>query len=146
MEQVNIRRIKITDSMDIQILNEELGHPCSFEKVRDRIQYITENLDDIIFVAQMDQEVIGYIHGSPYELLYADSLINIMAFVVKEKYRNLGIGGKLLESFEEYVKTERYAGIRLVSRFERIDAHRFYENHGYINRKDQKNFIKLFDR
>jgi len=145
MKQINVRKIEITDYPEIHTLNGELGHECSIEKVKDRIEYITENTKDVILVAQQGNEVIGYIHGSPYELLYSDSLINILAFVVKEKYRSIGIGSRLLSYLEDWAKENGYCGIRLVSRFERIDAHRFYLNHGYINRKSQKNFIKMFE-
>ena len=145
MKQINVRKIEITDYPEIHTLNGELGHECSIEKVKDRIEYITENTKDVILVAQQGNEVIGYIHGSPYELLYSDSLINILAFVVKEKYRSIGIGSRLLSYLEDWSKENGYCGIRLVSRFERIDAHRFYLNHGYINRKSQKNFIKMFE-
>jgi len=78
-------------------------------------------------------------------LLYSDSLINILGFVVKEKFRNTGVGNVLLEKLEYWVKDNGYSGIRLVSGFDRLNAHRFYERHGYINRKDQKNFIKVFE-
>lgn len=145
MKQINIREIEITDYYDIYTLSKELGHECSIEKVKDRIAFITENTRDIILVAQQENEVIGYVHGSPYELLYSDSLINILAFVVKEKYRSTGIGSIMIKNLEDWAKENGYSGIRLVSRFERTDAHRFYQKHGYINRKDQKNFIKIFD-
>lgn len=144
MEQINVREIEITDYHDIHILSKELGHFCSIEKVKDRITYITKNTKDIILVAQQNNEVIGFIHGSPYELLYSDSIINILAFVVKEEYRNIGVGSVLLKSLEDWAKEKGYFGIRLVTRFERIDAHRFYQKHGYINRKNQKNFIKTW--
>lgn len=145
MEQINVRKMDITDYYYIYMLSEELGHECSIEKVKDRIAFIIENTKDIILVAQQENEVIGYIHGSPYELLYSESLINILAFIIKEKYRNIGIGSILIKNLEDWAKENGYCGIRLVSRFERVDAHRFYQKHGYINRKDQKNFIKIFD-
>jgi len=145
MGQINIRKIKTTDYNDIYILNQELGYFYPIDKVKERIAYITENTKDIILVAQQDNEVIGYIHGSPYELLYSDSLIDIRGFVVKEKYRNTGVGSVLINSLECWAKENGYSGIRLVSGFHRVNAHRFYEKHGYINRKNQKNFIKTFD-
>ena len=143
MEQINIREIKITDYKEIYLLNQELGYLLSIEKVKERISYITENTKDIILVAEQDNEVIGYIHGSPYETLYFDSLINILGFVVKKDYRNIGVGNVLINSLEDWSKQNGYSGIRLVSGDDRADAHRFYEKHGYINRKKQKNFIKL---
>lgn len=145
MGQINVREIKITDYNDIYLLNQELGYFYPIEKVKDRIAYITENTKDIILVAQQDNEVIGYIHGSPYELLYSDSLINILGFVVKEKYRNTGVGNVLINNLECWAKENGYSGVRLVSGFDRLNAHRFYQKHGYVNRKDQKNFIKIFD-
>ncbi|GMG97011.1 GNAT family N-acetyltransferase [Tepidimicrobium xylanilyticum] len=144
MGQINVRQIKITDYYDIYLLNQELGYFYPMEKVKERIEYITQNTKDIILVAQQDNEVIGYIHGSPYELLYSDSLINILGFVVKEKYRNIGVGNMLINNLECWAKENGYSGVRLVSGFDRLNAHRFYEKHGYVNRKDQKNFIKIF--
>ncbi|WP_308780374.1 GNAT family N-acetyltransferase [uncultured Clostridium sp.] len=142
MAQINIREIKISDYNDIYLLNQELGYLFSIEKVKDRISYIRENTKDVILVAEKDNEVIGYIHGSSYETLYFNSLINILGFVVKKDFRNLGVGNLLINSLENWTKENEYMGIRLVSGYERTDAHRFYEKHGYINKKDQKNFIK----
>lgn len=145
MGQVNVRKIKAADYNDIYLLNQELGYEFPIEKVKERIEYITEHTKDTILVAEQDNEVIGYIHGSPYELLYSDSLINILGFVVKNKFRSTGVGNILIESMESWAKENGYAGIRLVSGYERVNAHRFYQKHGYINRKDQKNFVKAFD-
>ncbi len=145
MGQINVRQIKITDYYDIYFLNQELGYFYPMEKVKERIAYITENTKDIILVAEQDGEVIGYIHGSLYELLYFDSLINILGFVVKEKYRNKGVGSLLLNSLERWAKENGYSGVRLVSGSERLDAHRFYQKRGYVYIKDQKNFSKIFD-
>jgi predicted N-acetyltransferase YhbS len=145
MEQINIRKIKITDYNDMYLLNQELGYSYPIEKVKERIIYITKGTKDIILVAEKDNEVIGYIHGSSYELLYSDSLINILGFVVKEKFRNSGVGNMLISNLEYWAKENGYSGIRLVSGSDRLNAHRFYQKHGYVNRKDQKNFIKIFD-
>lgn len=95
-------------------------------------------------MAQIEKSVIGYIHGSPYELLYSDSLVNILGFIVSEKYRSTGIGKKLIEKLEKWAKNNGFSGIRLVSGIDRFNAHKFYENHGYMNRKNQKNFVKMF--
>lgn len=126
------------------MLNKELGYLYEEEKVRKKIKYIIENKKDIILVAYINNNIIGYIHGSEYELLYSDSLINILGFVVKESYRKNGVGTALIDKLEEIAIEKKYSGIRLVSGIDREDAHRFYERNGYIYRKEQKNFIKLF--
>lgn len=141
---VSIRRVSISDYKDIYMLNKELGYLYEEEKVRGKIKYIIENKKDIILVAYINNNIIGYIHGSEYELLYSDSLINILGFVVKESYRKNGVGTALIDKLEEIAIEKKYSGIRLVSGIDREDAHRFYERNGYIYRKEQKNFIKLF--
>lgn len=141
---VSIRRVSISDYKDIYMLNKELGYLYEEEKVREKIKYIIENKKDIILVAYINNNIIGYIHGSEYELLYSDSLINILGFVVKESYRKNGVGTALIDKLEEIAIEKKYSGIRLVSGIDREDAHRFYERNGYIYRKEQKNFIKLF--
>ena len=145
MKDITVREISVNDYNDIYLLNQQLGYLYEIEKVKERIEYITENTKDIILVAEQNNEVIGFIHGSPYELLYSDSLMNVLGFVVKEKYRNIGVGKLLIGKFEWYAKENGYSGIRLVSGFDRLIAHKFYEKHGYTNRKDQKNFIKKFE-
>ncbi|GAA0822185.1 GNAT family N-acetyltransferase [Clostridium tertium] len=140
---VSIRRVSIA-IIKIYMLNKELGYLYEEEKVRKKIKYIIENKKDIILVAYINNNIIGYIYGSEYELLYSDSLINILGFVVKESYRKNGVGKALIDKLEEIAIEKKYSGIRLVSGIDREDAHRFYERNGYIYRKEQKNFIKLF--
>lgn len=145
MQNIIIRRITSSDIEDIYILNCQLGYAFSKEKVKERIDYILNNTKDIVLTAEIDKQVVGYIHGSPYELLYSDSLINLLGLVVKENYRNLGIGSKLINDMETWAKENNFTGIKLESGFERLDAHKFYQNHGYIIRKNHKSFYKILD-
>ncbi|HEX2945571.1 MAG TPA: GNAT family N-acetyltransferase [Clostridia bacterium] len=147
MQGINIREIRTSDYNDIYLLNQELNpklHQFSAEKVKERIDYILQNTKDIIFVSEQNDEVIGYIHGSPYELLFSDSLINVLGFVVKEKYRDNGVGSMLIGHLEDWVINNRFSGIKLLTHPSRVNAHRFYEQHGYIHTKDQKNYMKMF--
>ena len=145
MEKTIIRKIKTTDYNDVYLLNQELGYSYAVEKVKEKIVYITKNTKDIILVAEHCNEVIGYIHGSEYELLYSDSLINILGFVVKEKFRHIGVGNELINAIECFARKNGYTGIRLSSGINRLNAHNFYIRHGYICNKEQKKFIKIFD-
>ena len=147
MNEVVIREIRSADYKDIYSLNQELNpklHSFSSERVKERIDFIINNTKDIVFVSEQGNEVIGYIHGSPYELLFLDSLVNVLGFVVKEKYRNNGVGSKLIDSLECWAKDNSFSGIKLLTHPNRINAHRFYERHGYIHTKDQKNYMKMF--
>ncbi len=144
MGNVYVREIREEDYKDIHVLNKELGYSFDESKVKDRIRYILTSTKDKIFVAANEDSVIGYIHGSPYELLFSDSMVNILGFVVSEEHRGSGIGNMLIEELENWAVKNGFSGVRLVSGMDRINAHRFYENHGYISRKNQKNFVKLF--
>jgi GNAT superfamily N-acetyltransferase len=122
-----------------------LGSYFSEEKVKAKIDTIMKKTKDIIFVYEQNNEVIGYIHGTPYELLFSDSLINVLGFVVRESYRKQGIGGILIERLERWGKDNGFSLMKLLSHPSRIHAHRFYERRGYTFTKDQKNDIKKFE-
>ncbi|USB33451.1 GNAT family N-acetyltransferase [Paenibacillus sp. YPG26] len=147
MSRRMIREIKLTDYHDIyelnQIFNPNLA-AFSKEKVKEKIENITNNTKDIILVCEENGEVIGYIHGSPYELLFAEPLVNVLGFVVRENNRNQGIGGMLMERLEQWARDCGSSGIKLLSHPSRVQAHRFYERRGFIFTKDQKNFVKYF--
>ncbi|MCR8632191.1 GNAT family N-acetyltransferase [Paenibacillus radicis (ex Xue et al. 2023)] len=148
MKENKVREIRETDYHAIYLLNQAFNpnlHVFSEERVREKIEIITKKTKDIIFVYEQDTEVIGYIHGSPYELLFSDSLVNVLGFVVKESYRNQGIGGMLIDRLEQWGKDNGYSGIKLLSHPSRIHAHRFYERRSYMFTKDQKNYIKKFE-
>ncbi|SEG56899.1 GNAT family N-acetyltransferase [Paenibacillus sp. UNC499MF] len=147
MKEKRVREIRITDYPAIYLLNRDFNpdlHPFSEQKVKEKIETITRKTNDIVLVCEQEEEVIGYIHGSPYELLFSDSFVNILGFVVKKACRNQGTGSMLIESLETWGKTNGFSGIKLLSHPSRTSAHRFYERRGYAFTKDQKNFIKTF--
>ncbi|MEN6314817.1 MAG: GNAT family N-acetyltransferase [Clostridiaceae bacterium] len=140
-----IRKAAIEDYEDIYRLNKEgLGYDYPVEKTKDKLQVILDLTEDKIFVADHEGKVAGYIHLSSYECTYCDNLKNIMALVVDEAYRKMGIGRRLIQTAEEWAKGSGSKGIRLVSGFNRTIAHQFYLACGYVLRKEQKNFIKWF--
>lgn len=140
-----IRDAAIEDYKDICRLNKEgFGYDYPAERTRDKLQVILDSPADKIFVAEHDGKIAGYIHLSSYECTYSDSLKNIMALVVDEACRKMGIGRKLVQTAEEWAKGSGSKGIRLVSGYNRITAHQFYLACGYVLRKEQKNFIKWF--
>jgi predicted N-acetyltransferase YhbS len=143
----NVREVRIADYPDIYVLNQHFNPNLSVfteEKVKEKLVTLTTNTKDLILVYEQNNEVIGYIHGSPYELLFSDSLVNVLGFVVKKEYRSQGIGHILIECLEQWAKTAGYSGIKLLSHPSRVQAHNFYERRGYKFTKDQKNFIKTF--
>jgi len=140
-----IREAAISDYKDLCSLNKNgLGYDYPEEKTKEKLRLVLSLPTDRIFVAELDGKLVGYIHLSAYECTYFESLKNILALVVDENYRNQGVGRQLIQAGEEWAKETGSKGIRLVSGFNRTDAHQFYQHCGYTLRKEQKNFLKLF--
>lgn len=139
-----IRPATISDAPRICKINRDsLGYDFPPDKTKARLSLVLASANCVL-VACCGSEAVGYIHGSSYECVYCDPLKNIVALAVDPAHRHLGIGRMLLSALEDWAQSEGCAGVRLVSGFERQKAHQFYLHCGYMHRKDQKNFIKLF--
>ena len=139
-----IREFNFDDIEEINNLNLQLGFNFPKDKLKGRLEYLINNFETKIFVAEYDSKVIAYIHGSESDRIYDDRLFFIHTLVVDEEYRGRGVGNKLITKIEEWVSANNYLGIGLWSRIDRIGAHEFYEKHGYLNERTQKYFLKYF--
>ena len=140
-----VRECHASDYAAIYNLNQNaFGYEYPLERTKERLSKILERPTDRLFVACVDDQVVGYIHGSDYECTYSDPLKNIMAIAVDESCRGRGVGRALLSAVEDWARADGCCGVRLVSGFNRTGAHEFYLHCGYALRKQQKNFIKLF--
>lgn len=88
-----------------------------------------------IFVAKEDDKVLGYVllssrEGKKNGYKYRKEL-DIDAMGVDEKYRNQGIGRKLLEYVKQYAKDNDYTDLRLTVNEENENARYLYEEVGF---------------
>lgn len=88
-----------------------------------------------IFVAKEDDKVLGYVllssrEGKKNGYKYRKEL-DIDAMGVDEKYRNQGIGRKLLEYVKQYAKDNDYTDLRLTVNEENENARHLYEEVGF---------------
>ena len=93
-------------------------------------------------MAEIEHLVVGYVHATKYDLLYANSMVNIMGLAVLEEYRHNGIATKLMDSVEEWANNIGADAIRLTSRKEQEELHKFYSSIGFEKKKEQINFAK----
>lgn len=143
---MDIRECQIEDYERIYEINKNgLGYDYPLDKTKIRLAEILEQPANKLYVVCVEGVVVGYIHGSDYECTYSDPLKNIMAIAVDEAFRGIGAGRLLLEAIEQWARDCDCDGVRLVSGHNRINAHGFYMNCGYTMRKEQKNFIKIFE-
>lgn len=140
---IHIRNAKISDAEAINKLNlQEMGYDYPIENTKEIITKILNKETDRIFVASVEDKVIGYIHINDYHLLYAPTMKNIMGIAVAKDFRRKGVGSALIAYAERWAKETGATAIRLVSGAERCDAHEFYKRLGFSNEKTQIKFIK----
>ena len=138
-----IRKIKIDDCEEVRIICvEELGYECEKDLIETRINELDENRE-AVYVAETDNQIIGFVHVEKYKLLYSEDMVNILGLAVAKNYQRCGFGKNLLKKAEQWARDNNIHIIRLNSGAKRTDAHEFYRAMNFLNEKDQKRFIKL---
>ena len=137
-----IREAKITDYVELQILSfEDLGYECNAELVKTRLENLDSN-NECVFVADVNGEVVGYVHIIKFNTLYYKSMANIQGMVVSKEYQRKGYGKELMNAAENWARKRNIEIVRLNSGFVRPEAHEFYRAIGYCNEKEQIRFMK----
>ena len=140
-----IRKAEDSDAEDIYYINKtSLGYDYDLEKQRNNLKSVLNDKSQVIFVADIDNKVVGYIHLTSYDVIYTDTYKNCLGLAVDNDYKRIGIGSALLNQGEIWAKENGAVGIRLCSGIERETAHKFYKSQGYIENKLQKNLKKIF--
>ena len=96
----------------------------------------------VVFVTEYKNKVIGFIHAQIYDVLYYESMVNILGLAVDSKFTKNGIGKSLMAKVEEWAKSKKIKLIRLNSGGTRTQAHNFYRNIGFSDEKTQLRFMK----
>lgn len=141
-----IRNVTIQDAEDIRKISmNDLGYKCDINLVKSRIQTLDNNREQV-FVAEVDNKVIGYVHVEKFNTLYYEPMVNIQGMVVDSNYQRKGIGKRLMERAEKWGREIGASKVRLNSGIERIDAHKFYRAIGYDDEKEQIRFMKTINK
>ena len=140
-----VRQAIVSDAEDIYNINKtSLGYDYDLDKQRNNLEAVLNDKTQVIFVAVLGNKVVGYIHLTSYDVIYADTYKNCLGLAVDNDYKRMGIGSALLKQGEMWAKENGAIGIRLCSGVERENAHKFYKSQGYIENKLQKNLKKVF--
>ncbi len=140
-----IRQVTCDDAEDVcRICCEDLGYQCDKMLVRERITEL-DSEREAVYVALVDDSVVGFVHVEKYTTLYFENMANILGLAVSSKYRKNGIGKALLEQAEKWADKNEIALMRLNSGLKRSEAHEFYRRLGYSGEKNQIRFIKRLD-
>ncbi len=143
--EVKIRPAVPGDCEALARLNREsMGYDYPPEKTEEQLKKLLSDGKNGVFVAEAEGKVVGYVHLTDYDLLYADPMKNIMGIAVDPACRRMGVGKRLLEAGEKWAKESGATGVRLVSGETRTGAHAFYRSLGYEGSKMQLNLKKTF--
>ncbi len=142
MNELKLRQVTLSDSTEIQSISEnELGYTCSISLVENKIKSL-DATREAVFVACVDDVVVGFIHVLKYDVLYFETMCNVLGLAVKKEFQKMGIGKKLLMEGENWAKENGIKYMRLNSGISRVEAHEFYRHAGYKSEKQQMRFIK----
>ena len=86
--------------------------------------------------------MVGFIQFEVLNVIYADTMINVVALAVDKQYKGKGIGKKLLKAAEHWGMSIGINYVRLNFSMNREGAHKFYIKQGYENDKVQLRFLK----
>lgn len=139
---VEIRAPRAGDHARLAELSGQLGYPSVASDIAMRLAGLEGSRDYAVFVAQLGEEVVGWIGVFVYRCVEIDPRAEINGLVVDERQRSQGIGLKLLERAEAWARERGCATMGVRSNVIRERTHAFYERHGYKVVKTQKSFRK----
>ncbi len=97
--ELMIRDAVLADCPVITRLNrEEMGYDYPQDKTFAKLQACLANPAHKILAAEREGKVVGYLHLETYDLLYADSMVNVLGIAVSRDCRRQGVGKALLSA------------------------------------------------
>ena len=140
---VLIREATTADADRVAVLSTQLGYPADELVMKRRIQSTQQDAQQILFVAETDGIVVGWLQAFLRVLLMHDAEAEVGGIVVDERFRGRGIGRALMKRAEVWASERKCDSVYLRSNVVRRDAHRFYLNLGYTVVKTQSAFRKV---
>jgi len=143
--EIQIRKAEIKDSYIISELCFQFGYETNVPQIKSRLTNILLDKDNCVFVAETNGKVVGWIHAFFSYRVESSPFVEIAGFVVDERYRNMGIGKKLLDSVCNWTKSIAQVKIRVRCNTKRLETHTFYKKNNFIEVKEQKIFEKFLE-
>ena len=127
-----VRDATIADAPALAPLLGELGYPAAIDALASRLRRMLGRDDQRVLVAEREGAALGLLalHVFPV-LAYDRDLAMIMALVVTESARGLGVGRALIERAEAIGKSLGASRLMVTTHVRRADAHVFYERLGF---------------
>ncbi|HSP46006.1 MAG TPA: GNAT family N-acetyltransferase [Chthoniobacterales bacterium] len=137
-----VRRAQTADAAGMAELSGILGYPADRETMRSRLEKLSGREEHVVLVAEINGEVVGWIHGAEQPNLVADRIGEICGLVVADGRRTGGIGRRLVEEVEQWARGRGLDQVSVRSNIARTESHPFYERVGYVCLKTQHAYRK----
>lgn len=132
MNEIAIRPAAKADAPDLARLVTQLGYPASAGEMAERVEALSGRPEYALFVAETSGRVVGLVGAFlGYALEFSGPWGRLMGLVVDEPFRGRGIGARLMEQIEGWLRDRGATRLTLTSGKQRADAHRFYRRLGY---------------
>lgn len=131
---------QLTDSKPITRLSNQLGYPTRSDFISNRLTAILSKPDHIVFVAKIENHVVGWIHAFVAYRVESDDFVEIGGLVVDESKQNKGIGSALVDQVHHWSKELNVMRVRVRCNVIREKAHAFYIKNGFSLNKKQMIF------
>lgn len=126
-------------------LSGELGYPADVDTMRARLARLCPAAGagdhaDLVLVARIGEEVVGWMHVAAREPLTGECDAEIMALVVDGAHRGRGIGGALVNAARTFAGERGARRLRVRSNVVRQETALFYQRQGFRLVKQQNVF------
>lgn len=143
--RVKIRVASPDDAKPIsRMIREELHTPVSASDTAHWLSQLCVNPRHKIFVAAVDDAVVGFLHVCDYDSMLLPNPMKLMlAIAVNTAYQRVGIGKAMLARAERWASEQGAGGIRLDAAATSSTAQAFFTTCGYTGIPLAKEFTKI---
>lgn len=142
---VTIRSAGKEDCTDLTNLTNQLGYPSSPQKTTEIIDLVMNNDNHQVFIAEVGETVVGYVHLVGSLQVDTDPFVEIAALIVHDEFRHQGVGQGLIDQTVEWAGRKNQNNIRIRINLIEEKAYSFFEQNGFQKLESQKLFLKDLD-
>jgi GNAT superfamily N-acetyltransferase len=143
---MTIRQAHPSDSADIVRLTGELGYAGDPDALRGRLERVASQRDQVVFVAVVEERVVGWLQAHASESLESGYRVEIIGLIVGDGCRRRGIGRALVQQAERWALEIGSDVVVVRSNTERVESHDFYPALAFSAAKIQAVYRKQMKR
>ncbi|WP_165763887.1 GNAT family N-acetyltransferase [Halalkalibacter urbisdiaboli] len=147
INRANVEQYRVISELYHDLIN-EIGQKTKTKqklpKISDSLELCKKLLEDesyIVFLAEEDNQIIGFISLCPSRSLYAGGEFGIIQeFFVRPSYRSKKVGTQLLAAVSNFSRIMKWKRVEVatppIPQFAR--SYMFYQSHGFVDCEGRK--------